>query len=285
MERNCRLCGVAFTPSPSAPGRPRVHCLACRPPKVPKPRVLMEASCEQCGQTFVQPMRTSRFCSDSCRNEHRRLSGYRSPGSKSFCAECGAAIHVSSSSAANPMCRQCRRAQVKHGDLAMYEKRGCRCDPCREAKVAAGRDYAARRAASGNPIKPSRKTCTYTCEQCGAKFTSSAYGPPSRFCSMACVGLSRRIDSKRGSFSISRARRLAIYERDNWTCQICGEATDPGADPVGGDWYPTLDHIIPQSHMLFPDHSDANLRTAHRWCNTVRGDLSCHTDDDLRLVV
>jgi 5-methylcytosine-specific restriction endonuclease McrA len=34
----------------------------------------------------------------------------------------------------------------------------------------------------------------------------------------------------------------------------------------------TLDHIIPQSHMLIPDHSDRNLRLAHRSCNSARGD-------------
>jgi hypothetical protein len=53
-------------------------------------------------------------------------------------------------------------------------------------------------------------------------------------------------------------------------------------DPLD-DWAPSLDHIEPQSWALIPDHSPANLRLAHRWCNSVRGDLSHYTDDDLRV--
>lgn len=30
-----------------------------------------------------------------------------------------------------------------------------------------------------------------------------------------------------------------------------------------------------------PDHSPANLRLAHRWCNSVRGDESIHAADIL----
>lgn len=41
---------------------------------------------------------------------------------------------------------------------------------------------------------------------------------------------------------ISRADRLAVYERDQWTCQLCRGPVDP-----------------------------ANLRLAHRSCNSARG--------------
>ena len=74
--------------------------------------------------------------------------------------------------------------------------------------------------------------------------------------------------------------RRAIYERDDWTCQICYEPVEPDADPLS-DWFPSLDHIVPQSHQLIPDHSPEALRTAHRWCNAVRGDLTYYTDADL----
>lgn len=64
--------------------------------------------------------------------------------------------------------------------------------------------------------------------------------------------------------------RLAVYERDNWVCQICGK-------PVlkryikGSHANASVDHIIPQSQQLIPDHSDNNLRTAHHICNSIRG--------------
>lgn len=64
--------------------------------------------------------------------------------------------------------------------------------------------------------------------------------------------------------------RLAIYERDDWTCQLCREPIDREVHYLD-DWAPSLDHIEPQSHALIPDHSPTNLRTAHRWCNAVRG--------------
>lgn len=68
---------------------------------------------------------------------------------------------------------------------------------------------------------------------------------------------------------IGKRRRLAIYERDNWTCWLCGEAVDRDVDPRVHDRAPSLDHVIPRSRN--GSHDDDNLRTAHRLCNTLRG--------------
>lgn len=108
------------------------------------------------------------------------------------------------------------------------------------------------------------------CAECGAAFVSRG---AARFCSSKCRDRSawRRRYEARGEFAISSARRVALYERDGWSCQICGEPTSreySATDPLA----PTLDHIVPQSHMLVPDHSDSNLRLAHALCNAVRGD-------------
>lgn len=73
------------------------------------------------------------------------------------------------------------------------------------------------------------------------------------------------------SWDVPPERRLAIYERDRWTCQLCGDPIDRDADPQRDDLAPSLDHIIPRSHQLVPDHSDSNLRLAHRGCNARRG--------------
>lgn len=69
---------------------------------------------------------------------------------------------------------------------------------------------------------------------------------------------------------ISPVERVALYERDGWTCQLCGDAVrlDVGyLDRLA----PSLDHIEPQSLSLVPDHRAENLRTAHRGCNSARG--------------
>jgi 5-methylcytosine-specific restriction endonuclease McrA len=69
--------------------------------------------------------------------------------------------------------------------------------------------------------------------------------------------------------------RRAVYERDDWTCLLCSRPVDRSADPQS-DWYPSLDHILPQSKG--GKHTLENLRAAHRWCNSVRGDDRFHQD-------
>ena len=74
---------------------------------------------------------------------------------------------------------------------------------------------------------------------------------------------------------IAESLRRQIYERDGWTCQLCGGPLDVVAHP-NSDWAPSLDHIVPKS-AGGPDSVD-NLRASHRWCNTVRGDGRWHSD-------
>lgn len=112
------------------------------------------------------------------------------------------------------------------------------------------------------------------CNWCGEQFT--ALSGLALYCSKRCR--SQATKSRRDeTFQPSPILRRAIYERDDWTCQLCFDPVDPDADPLS-DWFPSLDHIVPQSHMLIPDHSPENLRTAHRWCNAVRGDGTYHAD-------
>lgn len=117
------------------------------------------------------------------------------------------------------------------GTTASY-RRGCRCADCRRAQAAATREYTAQRKAQGRPIP-------------------------------------RRPGENR-HYHLSDAERLAIYERDSWTCQLCFEAVDRSGH-FNEPFAATLDHVIPQSLTLVPDHSPSNLRLAHRICNARRG--------------
>lgn len=83
--------------------------------------------------------------------------------------------------------------------------------------------------------------------------------------------LRRRAPGPRRQFKVPPDLRLAIYERDGWTCQLCGDPVDPDL-PSTDRWSATLDHIECQSWVLVPDHSPRNLRLAHRVCNARRGD-------------
>jgi hypothetical protein len=73
---------------------------------------------------------------------------------------------------------------------------------------------------------------------------------------------------------------MALYERDAWLCLICQMAVDPAAHYLDHA-SPTLDHIAPVSTSAVPDHSDENLRTAHRICNAIRSDRLDITDAEV----
>lgn len=119
-----------------------------------------------------------------------------------------------------------------------------------------------------------------SCAWCEEPFmaVASHWGGRPLTCSRTCQR--KRSKARSGKFQPTPRQRQRIYERDKWTCQICLEPVDPEGT---GDWQASLDHIIPQSHQLVPDHSDGNLRLAHMWCNSVRGDGRHCTDDDLRV--
>lgn len=107
------------------------------------------------------------------------------------------------------------------------------------------------------------------CTRCGDDYTHH------RLQRTHCSDLCRDLDAaERGAYLhhgwIRPAVRIALYERDNYTCWLCGEPCDKNADPQRDNWSPTLDHVIPRSQGGTHEHS--NLRTAHRWCNSIRSD-------------
>jgi hypothetical protein len=60
------------------------------------------------------------------------------------------------------------------------------------------------------------------------------------------------------------AKRREVFERDNWTCQYCGETVTSENS--------TLDHYIPKSKG--GSNSKENLRTACLVCNSVKSGRS-----------
>ena len=163
--------------------------------------------------------------------------------------DCGRLLWQGTGSSATPMCQPCRRRA--RGCLTPDAKGKCKCDGCvqyhRDEVAKSNREY---RTGSGEARSTTWRRIN---------------GRPERNGSV---------------FEISTARRLRLYERDNWTCGICGEPTSrvyTATDP----WSPTLDHIEPRSHTLIPDHSDAALRTAHALCNAMRGDDATR-DEEVR---
>ena len=58
-----------------------------------------------------------------------------------------------------------------------------------------------------------------------------------------------------------------IFERDNWTCGLCGEPIDPTLT-YPNPMYRSIDHIGPLSKG--GGHTRANVQAAHLRCNKVK---------------
>lgn len=69
---------------------------------------------------------------------------------------------------------------------------------------------------------------------------------------------------------ITPGRRHAVFERDDWVCQICGDRVNRQAVVPELD-APVIDHRVPLA--AGGEHGQANWQTAHFYCNSVKRDL------------
>lgn len=106
------------------------------------------------------------------------------------------------------------------------------------------------------------------CEACGVEFV------PLRdehlFCSDSCRNKTV-CRNRKGRLAASFVEDVGfgkVYERDGGICAICSQAVDLAVhylDAMGA----TLDHKIPVAQG--GEHSYANVRLAHRGCNSAKG--------------
>lgn len=62
--------------------------------------------------------------------------------------------------------------------------------------------------------------------------------------------------------------RTEIFERDNWTCALCGKGIDPSLRHPH-PWHSNVDHIIPLSRG--GTHTRGNVQASHFRCNLQKG--------------
>lgn len=90
------------------------------------------------------------------------------------------------------------------------------------------------------------------------------------YCSELCAD--RRVNTGRKAREAGRKltpkRRLAVFERDEWVCQLCWEDIDP-ALKVPDPWAGTIDHAIPLA--CDGEHNEDNWQAAHFKCNSMKG--------------
>lgn len=257
--------------------------------KAPRPTHGM--LCAQCGSNFDSGSRLAKYCSPKCRN---RAKYERILEDAPRCPVCGGP-HLAEGKTPRPACNDCyrqgRTTGVDHrGEKVCNECGGvfvngkshsvAKCPPCRHRGMKA-------RAALKGPCSVEwcgepqfcRGWCNrhYWEQHAGLPFSTPVpcdeCGDPLEYTRRVDDESGRRLHSRckpRGARFIPDRERLAIYERDEYVCQICGGATVRRS----GDWSPweaSLDHIVPRSSTLVPDHSPQNLRTCHSICNSLRG--------------
>lgn len=110
------------------------------------------------------------------------------------------------------------------------------------------------------------------CASCGCLFVRRSYTAAVTYCSQSCRRREKATFRRalQHDLNAGRVSRVAIHQRDDWTCHICGDPVD--RDAVVPDLAaPVLDHVTPLARG--GSHHEDNLRTAHFYCNSVKRDL------------
>jgi 5-methylcytosine-specific restriction endonuclease McrA len=128
-----------------------------------------------------------------------------------------------------------------------------------------------------------RETKQNVCIQCGKEFTYvvglNQWTP--KYCNKKCKDsyYHSHHPERKAAVNLMRRKRLAeesakniertiIFERDNWTCQICKGAVNKELKhphPLSA----TIDHIIPFAEG--GKHEPSNIQLAHLICNQRKG--------------
>ena len=160
---------------------------------------------------------------------------------------CGQVILTGKGSLPNPMCRSCRKIRRETVGIPIPKKR--LCIDCGTATTSKRRNFEKHPAICMNClIKRAKTTPQHQRERAANN------------CAI------RR--ARRKSRTVEHIDRREIFNRDNYTCHICNEATDATVrhpSPMA----PTIDHVIPLAKG--GTHTKDNIKTAHSRCNTSKG--------------
>jgi 5-methylcytosine-specific restriction endonuclease McrA len=122
----------------------------------------------------------------------------------------------------------------------------------------------------------------YKCNECSKDFFSVK---KKRYCSDSCLNKrSNRVKEIKRRTKLKENGKIdytitidKLIKRDKRVCKICGDkvnkkdfiTTDEGYF-IAGDYYPSIDHILPVSKG--GTHTWDNVQLAHRICNTDKRD-------------
>lgn len=247
---NCAYCGVLFVPKqPDQKCCCEDHGKKYYRKRYERPKNFTYI-CKNCGMQYTTHRKEcDQFCSRKCSDDFRlhrkeqKLIAKREIKQKAYvcCLFCGTYFaHRHGSNYCSEVCRN------KHNLQLMSD-----------ARIA-------------HHVKKE-----YICKECGNKFIPTFGNKHRSFCSYKCcckrhdrISKSAR-RAKLRNVNRERIDPIAVFERDGWTCQLCGVETPMSCRGSVNDNAPELDHIVPLA--LLGDHVFSNVQCLCRKCNQGKG--------------
>lgn len=263
-ERSCSHCGAFPVISRAALSR-NVFCgpvcssafeLAKR--RAATKRKMIPRPCEFCGREFVpEKVSTQRFCSRACTNgaaiARKAISG-------DTCSEGDCTRPVHAKGLCNRHYMRVRWAEKKRQEGRVF--RDCEhCGSTFEARTR-GKRFCSERCSRRSRYLREKANPTRLCEVDGCERPHWAKG-------LCLVHYRHKFFPASGNQSghwILPEDRQAIYERDNYSCYICGLEVFTDVDMGRDDRAATLDHVVPRREG--GSDEPENLRTCCRLCNS-----------------
>lgn len=185
------------------------------------------------------------------------------------CKQCGAEFERSA--------QAIRKQQVKNCPCCVQQKAEQRERELEERRIMReAQEEARRRDREQKERERSESIRQVDCVVCGKRFETRK--PNKLCCSQEC---SRKYTNRHHDKRIAKDKRVdfginarSLYKRDKGVCWICGGQCDlndyitKNGYFVAGDWYPSVDHIVPICDG--GEDSWENVKLAHRSCNTRR---------------
>lgn len=298
-ERTCAHCGAPFTTNNSRKVTCSLNCRAAVKYIRAKARGTQypaaDAECVICGNSFRRSYPGQRACGRSCGVEVIRMvrTGAMDANSvnlrpsrgvkrteQRICVVCDRSFRTVQTSEA--------RACGKHRGLAKYVGLS---EPIPWARCLACERWLINR--HGHPVcgkqcydhwynhthRP-RSVAPLACPECGCAVDVRFKKCPECRRAANRARKNREGDKKRAELcgvAYEPINRRRVYQRDGWTCGICGDSIDPEAK-WPDTWCASLDHVVPMSKG--GSHTYDNVQAAHHWCNTMKRDSE---DFDLKV--
>jgi hypothetical protein len=254
-EATCLECGVVFTHyGPASQQHCSISCAQrARHRKARSAR--QQPVCRNCGRGFTpKKEKYSTFCSRECAFRHKASNAAYKWMSK----------HIITLHRRIKVCVECGRRFYSR-----YKAKACSSECYKAIARRTQREkYFVPAAYRNEPVSKN-------CDWCGTLYVAVTHVKRRRFCSKACCNAK----AKRRANKLRRARMAnngphesfdpeAIFERDGYTCYLCGVQTDNSSWP--NPRYPTIDHVIPLA--MGGTHTMANVRCACFACNSIKSD-------------